>query len=224
MGVFDRFKRIVKGNVNAFLDKVEDPERAMEQAVVDMGAELSKAKESLMQSMVDEKKLIRGLDTDRAQAEQWRQKAATFLQAGNEAAAKEALVRAKTGKELVGVKEKELEDHRRLIVQLKTLVDEMGKKIEVAKLKKVELATRAKLAKTAGSVNPGPAINEGDAFREFDRFVGGVEDKEMRLNIERELAGEKIDDELAKAEAKQKLDTADDELEQLKREMGLEKK
>ncbi|MBI4864618.1 MAG: PspA/IM30 family protein [Candidatus Riflebacteria bacterium] len=221
MGVFDRMKRIVKGNLNAFLDKVENPHKALEQAIADMQVELAKAQESLTQSLVDEKRMLRNLEKERAEADQWRTKAGQLLAAGKEDLAKEALVRHKTGKELVTAKERELADHRVMIGQLKTMLDEMKKKIEVAKLKKVELSTRLRAASTAGSVSSDSQIAGSEAFKEFDKFVSSVDEEETRSQVMRELSGEKLDDELLKAQATQKVDEADDELERLKREMGL---
>jgi phage shock protein A len=101
MGVFDRFKRIVKGNINSFLDSVEDPERALEQAISDMTRELQKARESLTLAMVNEKKTARFLEAERGEVEKWRQRAAAFLKAGDETLAKETLVRQRTAKELI---------------------------------------------------------------------------------------------------------------------------
>jgi phage shock protein A len=226
MGLFDRMKRIVKGNVNALLDKAEDPAKVLEQAVLDMQAELAKARESLTQSMVDEKKMMRALETERATADGWRQKAGQLLAAGNETTAKEALVRHKASKELVAMKEKELENHHQMVGQLKTLVEEMGKKIEMAKLKKVELTTRIRAANTAATMNTSSdlEVKEGDAFREFQRFVDKVDEDEMRAQVMREMSGQKLDDEILKVQAEATLAPEDDELEKLKREMGLSQK
>lgn len=219
MSVFSRFKRIVKSNINALLDKAEDPQKVMEQAVLDMQAEQVTARESLTQAMVDERKLAKQLDAERGNAEGWRAKAGQLLSAGNETAAKEALVRAKQAKEMLAAKEKELESHRLHVQQMKVVVEEMGKKIEMAKVKKLELSTRLKAASHAQSLSSDLTVKEGDAFKEWARFVDKIEEDETRTEIMREMSGEKLQDELSKAETL--LSPEEDELEKLKREMGI---
>lgn len=51
MGLFDRFKTVVKSNINAFMDQVEDPEKLMEQAILDMREKKAQALQLLKESM-----------------------------------------------------------------------------------------------------------------------------------------------------------------------------
>ena len=51
MGLFNRFKTVVKSNVNHFLDQVEDPEKLLEQAILDMQDKKKEAKQLLQQSL-----------------------------------------------------------------------------------------------------------------------------------------------------------------------------
>src|SRR5437879_3975735 len=202
MGVFSRIKRIVKGNINSLLDRAEDPEKALEQLVEDMKTQLVQAKESLTQAIVDEKKMTRTLDNERGQADGWRLKAGQLLAAGNETAAKEALVRHKTAKELVAAKEKELETHRLQVANFKTLVDEMNKKIELAKVKRLELTARIKAVNHAQSLSTDPdQVKEGDAFKEFQRFVDKIDEDETRAEVMREMSGQKLDEEILRHQA-----------------------
>jgi phage shock protein A len=221
MSVFSRFKRIVKSNINALLDKAEDPQKVMEQTILDMQAEMGNARESLTQAMVDERKLTKQVDQERGNADGWRTKAGQLLSAGNETAAKEALVRAKAAKEMLASKEKELEQHRLHVAQMKTVLDTMGKKIEMAKVKKLELSTRLKAVNHAQSLSSDLTVKEGDAFKEWAKFVDKIEEDETRAEVMREMSGDKLNDELLKAEADSALAPGDDELEKLKREMGI---
>ena len=225
MGVFSRFKRIVKGNINSLLDKAEDPQKVMEQTILDMQAELGKTRDSLTTAMVDEKKLTKQLDHERTQADGWRTKAGTLLTGGNETAAKEALIRHKTAKELLAAKEKELEHHRVVVAQLKTLMDQMAKKIDMAKVKKLELSSRLKVANHRQSLNTDPAdLKEGSAFKEWERFVDKIDEEETRAEVMAEMSGEKLDNEIIRAQLEAPVDPGDDELEKLKREMGMASK
>lgn len=222
MGVFSRFTRLVKSNINSLLDKAEDPQKVMEQTILDMQAELAKTRDSVTEAMVGEKKLAKQVETERVSSEQWRAKAATLLGAGNETAAKEALVRGKAAKENLALKEKELEQQRLVITQLKTLLDEMSKKIEMAKVKKLELTARLKAASHKQAMATGPDdIKEGSAFKEWEKFVDKIDEEETRAQVMAEMSGEKLEAEILRVEVEKQLDPGDDELEKLKREMGL---
>lgn len=222
MGVFSRFKNIVKGNINALLDKAEDPQKVMEQTILDMQAELAKTRDSLTTAMVDEKKLTKQLDSERTTADAWRTKAGQLLAAGNETSAKEALVRGKAAKEMLAAKEKELEHHRVVITQLRTLMEQMSKKIEMAKVKKLELSSRMKAAAHKQSLNTNPDdLKEGSAFKEWERFVDKIDEEETRAEVMAEMNGEKLEGEVLRLEMEKALDPGDDELEKLKREMGM---
>lgn len=222
MGVFSRFTRLVKSNINSLLDKAEDPQKVMEQTILDMQAELAKTRDSVTEAMVGEKKLSKQVEAERISSDQWRTKAGTLLAAGNEAGAKEALVRGKAAKETLALKEKELEQQRLVITQLKTLMDEMAKKIEMAKVKKLELTARLKAANHKQSLNAGPDdIKEGSAFKEWEKFVDKIDEEETRAQVMAEMSGEKLEAEILKVEIEKSMDPGDDELEKLKREMGL---
>ena len=225
MGVFSRFKRIVKSNINALLDKAEDPQKVMEQTILDMQAELAKTRDSLTGAMVDEKKLTKQIDAERAQADGWRTKAGQLLAAGNEATAKEALVRHKSAKEMLALKEQELEKHRLVIAQLKALMDDMAKKIDMAKVKKLELVTRMKAASHKQSLNVDPnSLTEGSAFKEWERFVDKIDEEETRAQVMAEMSGQNVEDQVLRLQIEQQLKPEDEELEKLKAEMGMNTK
>ena len=57
MGIFTRFSDIVNSNINAILDKAEDPEKMIGQTVADMKAGLSRARSELVQAMGTAKRL-----------------------------------------------------------------------------------------------------------------------------------------------------------------------
>ena len=54
MGIFDRLRRVIKANVNAAIDKAEDPEKMLNQLIIDMNQQLIEAKKSVATAIADD--------------------------------------------------------------------------------------------------------------------------------------------------------------------------
>jgi phage shock protein A len=62
MGILSRFKDIMASNINALLDKAEDPEKMIDQTMRNLTRDLAKVKEETAAVMADEKRAKRDLD------------------------------------------------------------------------------------------------------------------------------------------------------------------
>ena len=93
MGIFDRFRRVVKSNLNDMISKAENPEKMLNQLIIDMNEQLIESKKSVASAIADEKKLERLMTQQVNQGEEWDRKARLALKAGKEDLAKEALLR-----------------------------------------------------------------------------------------------------------------------------------
>ena len=56
MGIFNRISTIFRSNANAALDKMEDPEKILNQSILDMQTKLSEAKKQVAVAIADEKR------------------------------------------------------------------------------------------------------------------------------------------------------------------------
>ena len=93
MGVFDRISRMVRSNISGLLDKVEDPEKVLQQIVIDMRQDLREAKLQVAAAIRDHKKLEAQYNETLATAERHEKHAISAVEAGNDNLAKEALKR-----------------------------------------------------------------------------------------------------------------------------------
>src|SRR5688500_2634679 len=93
MGIFDRLSTLIKSNINDLITSAEDPEKMLNQIIVDMRDQLVRAKQQVATAIADEKRLRDQTDAEIRQAQDWEQKAMLALQAGKEDLAKQALVR-----------------------------------------------------------------------------------------------------------------------------------
>src|SRR5512141_798544 len=93
MGIFSRISTLFKSNVNDLISKAEDPEKMLNQVVLDMQNQLVEAKKQVAVSIADQKRLEKQRDEQGDLAQEWERKAMLAVKAGDDALAREALKR-----------------------------------------------------------------------------------------------------------------------------------
>lgn len=221
MGIFDRMNRVIKSNLNSLMDQAEDPEKLIGQTVIEMEAELKRAKKELVSTLGTSKRLLKKAEEHEAEAAKWENKAALALRSGDESLAREALKqKMRETKRASDVRNQALaSDHA--ASEMKNTLESMELKVDELKARKTALAAQVRTARKAGP--DGGRFGEGSAFAELDRMAGRIEqldaeveaahilDDPERLAVEakfRELEsqseGGQVDDALAALKAKLK--------------------
>lgn len=220
LGFFSRLSRIVKSNINAILDAAEDPEKSINQIIVEMRNNQKEAKEQVAQAMVDEKKLGRKLQEAQKEALDWKTKAKLAVERGNDELAKQALARAKSAADMAQEYGRSAEAQKRAVENLRVALTTLDKKIEEAKRKKNVLLARKKTAEATRAI--GTTVSsikvDTDAFQEFERLTEKIEDMEVKAGIMLEMNTDALE---SKFQEEGVRDELDDELDQLKLEMGV---
>ncbi|MBA4070939.1 MAG: hypothetical protein C0497_03750, partial [Gemmatimonas sp.] len=93
MGIWDRFTTLLKSNINDLISKAENPEKMLDQIVVDMRSQLQRAKQQVAAAIADEKRLKDQAESEYKAAQDWEQKAMLAIKEGRDDLAKQALVR-----------------------------------------------------------------------------------------------------------------------------------
>ena len=96
MGLFDRLNRVVRANLNDMVSKAEDPEKILEQAVLDMQEDLVQLRQAVARSIAEQRQTEQKYTKEQSESVKWEQRAKLALSKGDESLAREALKRKKS--------------------------------------------------------------------------------------------------------------------------------
>ena len=223
MGIFSRLAQLIRSNINDLISKSEDPEKMLNQVVLDMNNQLVEAKKQVAASIADEKRLAKQAEQELANSAEWERRAMMALRAGNEDLAKEALNRKKEHNQLAQTFKDQWQKQKEAVEKLKTALRMLNDKIEEAKRKKNVLIARKKRAEAQKAIQETMSgLKDQSAFETFDRMSRKIDQIEAETEAGEELAEEYTGDVLAhKFATLEKGAGADEELAALKRKMGL---
>jgi phage shock protein A len=223
MGIFSRLAQLIKSNLNDLISKSEDPEKMLNQIVLDMNNQLVEAKKQVASSIADEKKLAKQYEQEMAHAAEWERRAMMALRAGNEELAKEALARKKEHDQLAQTFQEQWTKQKSSVDQLKKALRMLNDKIEEAKRKKNILVARKKRAEAQKAIQETMhGLKDQSAFETFERMAGKIDQMEAEAEAASEIQEEYTGDLLAnKFQTLERSAGADDDLAALKRKMGL---
>src|SRR5688500_2995562 len=226
MGIFDRLSQLLRSNINDLISRSEDPEKMLNQILVDMRSQLAKAKQQVAAAIADEKRLRDQADSEYKQAADWEQKAVLAVQQGRDDLAKQALVRQSEhlahGQQL----ETTWESHRLETEKLKASLRDLNDKIEEAKRKKNLLIARQRRAQAQQRIHETmSSMSEKSAFEAFARMEERIENNERQLKasgeIEEEFTGDRLQRDFKALEKAHGSASADAQLMALKQKMGM---
>ncbi|MEE8590126.1 MAG: PspA/IM30 family protein [Spirochaetia bacterium] len=188
MGLFSRFKRAVKSNINDMISKAENPEKMLNQLIVEMNEQLIESKKTVAVAIADEKKLERQIVMNRDQTDEWERKAMLAVKSGEDDMAKEALLRKQEYDNTIRQYRTQWEAQAESVEQLKGALRQLQQKIEEAQRKKNLLIARAKRAEAHKRMQQTmSSMADTSAFELFDRMSEKVEQIEAEVDAMREI-------------------------------------
>ncbi len=219
MGLFDRIGRVVRANLNDMVSKAEDPEKILEQSIIDMQEDLVQLRQAVAQAIATQKRTEQQYNKTQTDANEWQRKAQLALSKGDENLAREALLRKKNNSDTAATLKTQLDQQYSQIDGLKRNLMALESKISEAKTKKDMLKARAQAAKANEQLqNTIGSMNTGSAMAAFERMEEKVLMMEARSQSAAELAGADLESQFAQLEAGSDVD---DELAAMKAQMLL---
>jgi phage shock protein A len=223
MGIFDRLSTLIRSNINDLISRAEDPEKMLNQLIVDMRGQLAKAKQQVAAAIADEKRLAAQVEQERKSAEEWERRAMLAVQQGRDDLAKQALLRHNEhGQHAVQLHDTWLK-HREETEKLKLSLRQLNDRIEEAKRKRSVLIARQKRVQAQRRIQETlSSIGDTSVFETFERMAEQIEHEERKLIAAAEVNEELSGDALVKQfQALEVRVDADQQLLELKRKMGL---
>ena len=223
MGIFDRFSTMLRSNINDLISRAENPEKMLNQLILDMKSNLAKAKQEAAAAIADEKKLQADAEGLKKQAEDWERRAMLAVQEGRDDLATQALMRYNEALQGAQQLHETWVKHKADTESLKGQLRQLNDKIEEAKRKKNILVARAKRAEAQQRIQETMSgMNDKSAFESFDRMAEKIEAIERKAlaaaEIQQEFQSDDLMDQFKKLEYK---GTADQQLMDLKAKMGM---
>lgn len=218
---FKRMKTVVSSELNAMLEKAEDPVKMLDQFLRDMGDEIQEVETAVAKQIANEKILKRKADDAQAFVEKRRKQAGQAVDAGEDDLARRALQEKNEYESQAEMLDESWKKAKEDTEKLKVKLDEMKKEYHQMKLKKDSLKARAETAKTRTKLNRTMSSIGGDETRRgFERMEEKVLQYEAEADTTEDISydSKTLDDEFAKLDNK-----VDDELAELKKTMGKNK-
>ncbi len=222
MGFFDRLSTLLRSNLNDLISRAENPEKMLNQLILDMRSQLAKAKQQVASAIADEKRLAAQAEQEKKLSEEWEKRAELAVREGRDDLAKQALLRYNEHLQGAVQLHETWVKHREETEKLKLSLRQLNDKIEEAKRKKNILIARAKRAEAHKRIQETmSSMSDKSAFETFERMSEQIEHEERKLiaaaEVNDDLSGDSL---MQQFQALEKTD-ADQQLAALKQRMGL---
>lgn len=223
MGIFSRMNRVIKSNLNALIDKAEDPEKLIGQTVIDMKAELRTARKELVQTLGTAKRLLKKAQEHEGEAARWEDKAVVALQQGDEPLAREALRRKAREESQAEDATRQARDAESAADEMKGALDRIERKIDEVENRKSTLAAQVRRAREEPGHTPAGGSRYGsETFDELDRMAGRIDQLEAEVEAANVLDDPKraeVDAKFRRLEKDRGADQVEDQLAALKKKL-----
>lgn len=228
MGMIQRFKDIMSANINALLDKAENPEKMIDQYLRNLEEDLGKVKAETASVMAEEKRAKRELEECNAEIAKMQKYAATAVAAGNEADAKQFLIRKKSLTEKQSILQQTYEAAASNSIKMRQMHDKLIQDITNLNNKRDAIKAKMAVAKAQKRVNEVGSSFNGvsdhlDAFSKMEAKANKMLDEaEAMAELNSTQQSSNLDDLMLKYDLQDAGSDVDDELAALKASMGLE--
>ncbi|MEI6791228.1 MAG: PspA/IM30 family protein, partial [Myxococcaceae bacterium] len=221
-GIFRRFWTMLKSNLNHLIGIAEDPEKMLNQTLMDMQEQLISAKRQVAVAIADEKRLIQQYEQEKQNGSDWEQRAMLAVQQSNDNLASQALERQAEHNKLAAGFETNWRAQKQSVEQLKVALHKLSEKITDAKRQKNLLVARARRAEAQKTITETmTGLSSNSALDTMARMEEKINQMEAEADATTELAEEIGHDELLSEFKKLEPVKTSNALLELKAKMGV---
>lgn len=214
MSIFTRFRDIVSSNINAMLDRAEDPEKMIKLMIREMEDTLIELKSACAGVIAGRKKLQRKRDDIADRIALWGQRAELAVEKGRDDLAREALIEKRRFTEIAETLDHDISEHSGLIEQYQADIGELEAKLNTAKEKKRILIQRHhKAANKMRAQEDIRRMDSADTMARFEHLESRIDRMEAeadlvnfgkKATVEDQFAGLTADEDIEKELANMK--------------------
>jgi phage shock protein A len=184
--LFNRLGRVIGSYANSLVSAAEDPEKILDQTVIEMQEDLVKMRQASAQVIASQKQLENKYKQAQATADDWYRRAELAMSKGDEELAREALSRKKSYQDNADSMKANLAEQEKAVEKLIANTRFLESKMAEAKSKKDTLKARAASAKTNKAVQDlVSGVSTSSALSAFEK----MEEKVMGMEAEAEAVG-----------------------------------
>ncbi len=216
MGIFSRLSDIINANLNALLDRAEDPQKLIRLIIQEMEDTLVEVRSSTVKIIAEKKEIERKIATLRRECDDWSAKAEVALTRGRDDLAKAALVAKAKAAGAAEAMEADLAPLTEALAKSDADIRSLQAKLTDARNREQTIAARQQSAvnrvKVRAKLYDGRITNAFQRFEQVERSLDELEGKADSYDVGRgksladqinELAtDDKVDRELAEMKAR----------------------
>ena len=193
MGWLERLGRVIRANINSLIQETQDPEKVLEQAVLEMEQELIEMRRALAAAIATYKSTERQIANQQRMAQRWYERAQLALDRGNEPSARECLVHRQSYLNSTQSLQAQLEQQSGVIGKFKQDLGDLELKFAEVKAKKSLYVARLRsaIARQKMQEMAGNYVNGG-----YESIFDQLETKILELEAESQLMAAIVPDSL----------------------------
>ena len=214
MGILDRMSRLIRANINDFIDNAEDPEKMLNELLREMQGSIREARQQVANLIAQEKQIEAELADAQLDAREWESKAEMALKRDREDLAREALRRKRDAEEISLVYATQLASQQEVVEKLRNQLKMLERKYDEAESKRNLLIARHRRAQAQKQISESfSTLPDMSAMSELERMEKRIIAEEARVGALQEMEQDSVEWEFIELEAQ---DDMEDELLALK--------
>jgi phage shock protein A len=194
MAFFDRMSRLVRATINEQIAKQQDPEKQLEQILLQLQTDLVDLRQTVAQAIAMQKRTDRQSHQANLQAEEWYRRAQVAVAKGNDALAHDALTKRRAYQSTAESMRTQVKEQGQLVILLKANLRSLEMKVIELKTKKDFYIARARSAQASIQISDlMDTTGTSTVLQAFDRMENQVLELEAMAELATDLSANQLE-------------------------------